>query len=261
MADVTVLIPCYNAGLFLCDALKSVFNQTYTNWRIIIVDDASTDDCFIHAEKYLNDPRVCVIHNTRNLGQSKSQNIGLASVNTPFFVQLDADDWFMPNTLQILMAETQNLSSDMAVIYGNFNYIYYNAKGMVIRKTSEKGRSFSDPYDFLRYNRTVRPRFFRTHYVQVIGGWPTDDPFEGRYVEDRRILLRLIERYRFKWIDKHLYNYRRHPMNKTNDKRKTREALEWVIIDTLHRWGNKWVPIFESDSDGCKKLKGLTPNC
>lgn len=260
MADVTVLIPCYNAGPYLSSALKSVFRQTYPHWNIIILDDASTDNSLQRANAYLEDPRVRVLRNNVNLGQSNTQNIGLAAVDTPYIAQLDADDWFMPDTLQTLVAEIKKLPPDTAVLYGNFFYIYQDSKGNVIRKTSEKGRTFRDAYDFLRYNRTVRPRFFRTQCLLDVGGWPIDDPYEGRYAEDRRILLRLIERYRFHWIDKPLYNYRRHPGNKTNDKRKSREALEWLIRDTLVRWGNQYKPIFELDSDNLKRLKGLAPN-
>jgi glycosyltransferase involved in cell wall biosynthesis len=259
MTHVTVLIPCHNAGRYLATALESVFAQTYKAWRVIVVNDASTDSCLANAERFLVDPRVTVLRNAVNLGQSKAQNIGLAKINTPFVIQLDADDWFMPNTLQTLMNEAQKLPKDIAVIYGNFYYVYQDAHGKQIRKTSEKGRVFKDHYDFLKYNRTVRPRFFRTSCLKAIGGWPTDDPYAGRYVEDRRILLRLIERYRFHWIDQPLYNYRRHSANKTNNRKKTREALEWLIRDTLDRWGNEFQPIFEIDANGLKRFKGLIP--
>lgn len=225
----------------------------------MIVDDCSTDDSLKYAEKLLGDSRITIIRNQINLGQSRTQNIGLRTVDTPFVIQLDADDWFMPNTLQVLMTEIKKLSQDTAVVYGNFFYIYQDNQGHVIRKTSEKGRTFKDAYDFLKYNRTVRPRFFRTDCLHKVGGWPTDDPFEGRYAEDRRILLRLIELYRFHWVNQPLYNYRRHFANKTNDKRRTREALEWVIRDTLIRWGNEYRPVFEVDTKGLKRFKGLTP--
>ena len=260
MTPVTVLIPCFNAGKFLTPALDSVFRQTYKAWSIILVDDGSTDNCLILAERFLSNHRVTVLQNKENLGQSKTQNLGLAKVKTPFVVQLDADDWFMPNTLQVLMDEAKQLPKDIAVLYGNFYYVYQDEQGQQLRRTSEKGRPFRDAYDFLKYNRTIRPRLFRTDCLRQVGGWPTDDPYQGRYVEDRRILLRLIERYRFHWIDQTLYNYRRHSSNKTNDLKKTREALEWLIRDTLNRWGNEFTPIFEVDSSGFKRFKGLTVN-
>jgi glycosyltransferase involved in cell wall biosynthesis len=63
-SKVTVLIPFYNPGRYLVDAIESVFSQTYKNWKLILINDASTDDSLSLIKKYLSDDRVkiCIIN-------------------------------------------------------------------------------------------------------------------------------------------------------------------------------------------------------
>ena len=74
-------------------AIQSAFDQTYENWKLILIDDASTDDYLQSIEKFLKDKRVLLI-NVSNLGQSKSLNKGFEIVDTPYIIQLDSDDLF-----------------------------------------------------------------------------------------------------------------------------------------------------------------------
>lgn len=254
-AKVTVLIPSYNPGCYLVKALDSVFNQTYQNWQIILVDDASTDDSLSLAKEYLTDPRVKVIKNSQNLGQSKSLNIGLAMVSTPYLIQLDSDDWFCSDTLETMMNEVKNLPNDVAVLFGNWKTIYEDSKGNKVKTKINKGRIYKDRYDFLLANRTVRPRFYRTSCLKKIGGWAISGPYEGRYTEDKRILLRLIKDYRFHWIDKLLYNYRKHTQTLSKQSGKSIKTLKWITRDALKRWGDKYKPVFKTNQYAIKKIK------
>lgn len=122
-----------------------------------------------------------------------------------------------------------------------------------------KGRNFKDRWDFLLSNSSVWPRFYRTKALRSVGGWPTDDPFEGRYMEDKRILMRLIEKYRFHWIDQVLYVHRRHQYNQTGKMQSYRYITKWNIIDVLKRWGDLYNPVFSVDEDGWVYLVKLIP--
>lgn len=277
-SKVTVLIPFYNPGEYIFEALDSVFAQTFKNWKIILIDDASTDNTVSMIQGYLNDPRIKLVRHSQNMGQSKSMNTGLELVETPFLVQLDADDWFCPHTLEVLMGEAEKQPDDVGVFSGNINVVFDNVERRPIQKKSRKkrsykerdaqekqdqvevrkGRFFKDRYDFLMANTSVWPRFYRTSALKSIEGWPTDDPYDGRYAEDSRVLLRLIEHYRFHWIDEVLLNHRRHSQNQTNMIDMYNNILEWLIHDTLKRWGDKYEPIFKY-SDGWLKITELKP--
>jgi glycosyltransferase involved in cell wall biosynthesis len=253
---VTVLIPFYNPGRYLKKAVDSVFEQFYTNWKLLLVNDASTDKSETLLGPYLNDSRVTLISNQKNLGQSKALNIGLDNIDTKYFIQLDADDWFPNHTLEVLLNEALTQAENTALITGNITFMVQNRHGQYVNSLTRKGCSFSDKYEFLLANRSVWPRFYRTEAVKTVGGWPVDGPFEGRYYEDIRILLRLIEHYQFHWVDEGLLYHRRHTENQTNKVNEYAQEIEWTIRNTLKKWGDEFTPIFENKA-GWKHLERL----
>jgi len=259
-AEVTVLIPTYNAGSFLKESVDSVMTQTYTDWKMVIVDDGSTDTSISLIEPYLADSRVVYIRNAYNLGQSKSMNVGLTAVTTPYVVQLDADDWFYPYTLEVLVAESRKQPNHVGLISGNIHLVSLDEEGQITSSSLYKNRSFHDKYDFLLSNMSQWPRFYRTSALRSIGGWPTDDPFEGRYMEDKRVLMRLIEVAHFHWINVPLYIHRRHAHNQTNTLEIYNQIIEWNVRDVLKRWGDEYDPEFMIDQLGWLKIIGLKRN-
>ncbi|MFF2449439.1 glycosyltransferase family 2 protein [Neobacillus sp. NPDC058068] len=255
----TVLIPSYNPGNYLRKAVDSVFKQTYEKWKLIIIDDASTDNSLSTIKDRLKDPRVKLIRNPINVGQSKAQNEGLKYVDTPFLLMLDSDDWLFRDTLQILVNESKRVSDDVALICGNKRIIYEDKDGKIIdERTREYGRDFDDKYEFILANYVPYPRFYRTAALRYVGGWPTDDPYEGRYLEDQRMDHRLIEHFKIHWIDYMLYNYRRHSSNTSSNLAIMNEMYEWLVLDSLKRWGDHYQPVFEY-SHGWLLSKKLIP--
>ncbi|WP_221563880.1 glycosyltransferase family 2 protein [Alkalihalobacillus sp. TS-13] len=257
-SEVTILTASYNPGSYLRTAVDSVCKQTYKEWRHIIVDDASEDDSLSLIEDHLNDSRVTVIRNEQNLGQAKSQNIGLSHVQTPFILMLDSDDWLFDYTLEKLLNAANQVSEDVALICGKKRVVFDYGRKILGKYQDTWGRSFLDRYDFLLSNFVPYPRFYRTSALRKVGGWPTDDPYEGRYLEDRRMDVRLIEHYKIHWIDEVLYNYRKHADSLTNHFDPINEMIEWNIRDALKRWGNLYEPVFEMEN-GTKVLKKLVP--
>ncbi|WP_110927981.1 glycosyltransferase family 2 protein [Bacillus massiliglaciei] len=259
MSDVTVLIPFYNSRSFLHKAVQSVFDQSYANWKMILIDDASTDGTLETIQPFLIDDRVTLIKNGENLGQSKSLNKGLEIVDTPFVVQLDSDDWFFPDTLEVLTGEALKMPDQVALIGGNSHIVYEDSNGKPACTIFQKGRSYSDKYDFLFANQSMLPRFYRTAALKEVGGWQTDDPFEGRVLEDRAMQLKLIEKYDFHSVNHLAYNYRRHTGNQTNQISNYVKAVDWFVRDALIRWGDEYEPIFMTFAQGWIKVVLLNP--
>ena len=100
MASVGVVIPAYNpvAG-HLERALKSVLNQTYRDWRCVIVDDGS--DTAVAIEAPLADHRLSMLSQT-NRGVSAARNAGVAALQTTYVAFLDQDDEWLPEKLERL---------------------------------------------------------------------------------------------------------------------------------------------------------------
>jgi glycosyltransferase involved in cell wall biosynthesis/GT2 family glycosyltransferase len=105
---VTVVIPCFDQGGFLEEALMSVFEQTFGSWEVIVVDDGSTDPETLAVLDELRLPRTRVIRQT-NQGLPAARNRGMAEGRGEYLVPLDADDQLAPTFLEELMAalETQ----------------------------------------------------------------------------------------------------------------------------------------------------------
>lgn len=246
---VTVLIPFYNPGKFILDAIGSIYAQSYSNLKMILVDDASTDNSLELIQPYLADPRITLLRHSFNQGMSKSLNTGLQVIDTPYFVQLDPDDWFYPNTLEKLMDAALVSGRDVALLSGNINVSFENESGQVLRSIIRKGRNYSNPYDFLLANSSVWPRCYRTSTIKELGGWPVDDIYEGRYVEDMRMLLKIIPHYRFTWMDELMLYHRRHDSNNTNNLTETATVLRYTIEETLKNWGDIYSPIFKYEGE------------
>lgn len=89
---VSIIIPCYNHGRYLAEALDSVISQTYTNWECIIIDDGSTDDSASVAKKYETiDERIHYIYQ-QNAGPSAARNNGVRNSHAKYILFLDGDN-------------------------------------------------------------------------------------------------------------------------------------------------------------------------
>ncbi|MCL4262305.1 MAG: glycosyltransferase [Anaerolineae bacterium] len=103
MSTVSVIIPAYNQGHFLAEAVNSVLAQTYPRVEVIVVDDGSTDDTAVVAHNF-TDPRVQYVYK-QNGGLSSARNEGLRHAQGQYISYLDSDDCFLPEKLAILVGE------------------------------------------------------------------------------------------------------------------------------------------------------------
>jgi glycosyltransferase involved in cell wall biosynthesis len=98
MPRVSVIIPAYNAASYVPDAIRSVQEQTYTDWEAVVVDDASQDDTFAVAST--SDRRVHAVRSEDNRGPAGARNLALQHASGELIALLDADDAWLPNYLQ-----------------------------------------------------------------------------------------------------------------------------------------------------------------
>ncbi len=95
----SVIIPLYNKENYLKNTLNCVFNQTFVDFEVIVVNDGSTDNSIKVVEEY-KDERLIVIHQ-KNQGVSVARNTGMAHANANYLCFLDADDTWKTNHLQV----------------------------------------------------------------------------------------------------------------------------------------------------------------
>lgn len=104
MPRVSVIMACFNASAYLKRSVSSVQYQTMSDWELLIVDDASTDDTQIVAEALAAaDPRVKYMRSSVNQGPSASRNTAIAHAVGEWIAILDADDAYLPMRLEQLV--------------------------------------------------------------------------------------------------------------------------------------------------------------
>ncbi|HOG37735.1 MAG TPA: glycosyltransferase family A protein [Candidatus Woesebacteria bacterium] len=98
---VSVVMPVYNPGKYLVDAIDSILSQTFSNFEFIIVDDASTDGSWKIIKSFAKkDSRIIAFKNKINLGVSLTSNIAISQARGKYIARMDSDDVSTPDRLQ-----------------------------------------------------------------------------------------------------------------------------------------------------------------
>lgn len=97
---ISIVMPVYNAAPFLKDAVDSLLNQSFRDFELIVVDDASTDASLEILLSY-DDPRILILQNTTNLGNYPSRNKAMSVAKGRYICVMDADDMAMPDRLDV----------------------------------------------------------------------------------------------------------------------------------------------------------------
>nr|WP_318539443.1 glycosyltransferase family 2 protein [Terribacillus saccharophilus] len=117
---VSIILPTYNVEKYIEQCLDSIYQQTYTNYELIIVDDASTDRTpNIIAE--LANEKTKVIINKLNKGPSYSRNLALNAATGDFIAFIDSDDWWATSRLKSMIEYLKDDFTD--IVWDNLNFI------------------------------------------------------------------------------------------------------------------------------------------
>lgn len=111
---VSIIMPAYNAALYLETAICSVVNQTMEDWELIVIDDCSTDDTpRIVAEFSRNDSRIDLITNEENIGVARTRNRGIELCRGKYIALLDSDDYWKPQMLEKMINRIEETKADI----------------------------------------------------------------------------------------------------------------------------------------------------
>ncbi|MDH6305586.1 glycosyltransferase involved in cell wall biosynthesis [Parabacteroides sp. PH5-13] len=119
---ISVIIPVYNVERYIERCIKSILNQTYQDFEIVLVDDKGTDQSMKIVEKYSQkDDRFVVVNNLENMGSMWARMIGYKNAKGQYFVFCDSDDFLPSNALEILYKEI--IFSKAEIVIGNIQYV------------------------------------------------------------------------------------------------------------------------------------------
>lgn len=214
---ISVIIPCYNHGKYIEEAVDSILNQTYQNFEIIIINDGSTDEFTNNLLEHYDKPKTTVYH-TENRGLANARNYGFEKSNGEFVQFLDSDDYILKDKFQ-LQIDIFEANKDIDIVYSDFKFYLQNEK-----KLKEKDIDVEIPGDafegFLykwqrEFSIPIHTAIFRRR------AFPDKLPFIENFdaVEDWLMWVSLAAEGRmFFYLDKVLAVYRIQGGNMTDKK-------------------------------------------
>lgn len=188
---VSVIIPTYNRVHVIARAVRSVLEQTYANFELLVVDDGSTDDTKQIIE-YAEDDRIRYIRLEKNSGASHARNVGIQMAECEYIAFLDSDDEWMPEKLERQMQIMRQAPETVGLVYCRMSGV--NQKGEVsfcpdldIAKERLEGNLFL----FLLKENVISPQtvLARRKCLEQAGGF--DESLTC--IEDWELFLRIAQ--------------------------------------------------------------------
>jgi len=234
MPLVSVIMPAYNAGRFLEEAVRSVMTQTVTDWELLILDDGSKDDTAQIAESLAaEDARIRFLPNERNMGVARTRNRGFDLCRGQYVALLDSDDVWLPEKLEKQLALAQAAGAD----------IVYCSYGIM------DSRSLPSRADYLVANHVELKQLLLENCIgcsTVLLGRRVVDQYRFEvdfYHEDYVLWLRLLQDgFRAVGCTEVLVRWRLLENSRSFDKRRSAKN-RWLIYRNylkLSAWKSAW---------------------
>ena len=180
--QVSIIVPCYNQAHYLDEALHSIYEQTYTDWECIIVNDGSPDHTEAVAQKWVHKDVRFVYLYKENGGVSSARNLGIQNAKAPFILTLDADDKYEATFLDKAMTVLDR-HPETGIVSSWGRYFTDEKQLQVFQSTA---RSVTD---FLFHNGVNNgSNLFRKSCWEQVGGYD-ENPANG--YEDWEFYLRV----------------------------------------------------------------------
>jgi glycosyltransferase involved in cell wall biosynthesis len=202
---LSVILPVYNAELYLEDCLKSILNQTYKNYEIIIINDGSTDKSSKIIKEYSNYFYNVKIITRENKGLVYSLNQGIRESTGFYIVRMDADDICTKNRFETQVSFME-ANSHVDICGSWVNFFNKTLKDETIWKTP---KSSNDIELYLLFGSALaHPSvIMKSSIFKIHNEWYNH---EYRALEDYELWTRLSGEYCFQNVQAKLLYYRRH---------------------------------------------------
>ena len=209
MPTVSVILPTYNRAKYLDRAIKSVLDQTYTDFELIIIDDGSTDNTDQVVGSF-SDDRIKHIKHSSNKGAAAARNTGLEKAQGEYIAFQDSDDKWLPKKLEKQINIFKNHSKQLGMVYSNRKSInMVDGRKIIYSPVSLR------PKDGYIYNKFLRNLANKKWGIALVTVMIKSDCFNkiGYFDErlnrliDTDLFIRLAQYYLFYHIDKSLINF------------------------------------------------------
>ena len=208
-------MPVFNQEKFIVESVKSILDQTYKDFELLIINDGSTDNTKAVIQNNFNDKRIKLTDNQTNSGIIFSLNKGVKlSLGSRFIARMDGDDIASQNRFQV-QVDFMNQNEDTGLIGSQIKFFGTGTRSRIINYPSGHKKIMSA---FLCLNPFAHSTvLFRSSLIRE-NNFLYDSEFP-RY-EDYAMWISFIKKTRFANIEDVLLKYRRHPANVTNHAKK-----------------------------------------
>jgi glycosyltransferase involved in cell wall biosynthesis len=201
---ITVYITNYNYGNFIKKAIKSVLNQSFKDFELIIIDDGSKDKSIKIIKEFENKKNIKIVIQ-KNKGLIVSNNLALRLSRAKYIMRLDSDDWLDPYALEI-MSNVLERNKKISLVFPD--YYEVNKNGKILKQIIR--------HDFNKVKLLDQPAhgactMIRKENLIDIGGYDEEFSCQDGYY----LWLKFIKKYMVKNINLPLFYYRQHEKNLT----------------------------------------------
>lgn len=217
MPKVSVIIPTYNRGQYITQALDSVLSQTYHDYEIIVVDDGSTDNTQEILKKYDGKFKSII---KENQGISKTRNRGIEESTGEYIAFLDSDDYWAPEKLEE-QVKVLDRYPNVGIVYSRMPIINGRGEKIGMKPAGVSGKNFKELLQFWGDLPTSTVMTRRDCFDKAGLFDPSMDP-----MEDIDLWIRISRFYDLYEIENRvLAYYRRHEEQVTSNKTKVYSGL------------------------------------
>jgi len=229
MQTISVIIPAFNAELYIEKTLQSILRQTVSVSEIIIIDDGSTDHTREVVHRIQKEHLKIVLHTQKNAGASTARNKGIYEATGDWILFLDADDECSENLVETYLAKINENIEDLSALYTAYYQIDENSQVISSQLSGKRLSAVEGFCDILIRNPIISPSgaLVNKKRLYELNGFNT----QIKYVEDVDLWVRLLNKnYSIEYIDRPLSFIRRHSNNTTSSMRTSHNA-EKLILD------------------------------
>jgi glycosyltransferase involved in cell wall biosynthesis len=210
---ISVVMTSYNHERYISQAIESILNQTFPDFELIIVDDASTDRSREIIEAYKKrDSRIRIVYHDSNKGISKTANDGFEIARGKFVALMNSDDLWTPGKLE----------KQICILQQNPDLVIWSNAMIIDAKGNETGRLFSQMQDIDKRQKSgyIFPQLVKGNFIcatsiifatQIVGQVKFD--MRLTYAEDYKFMIDVARNHHFYFIPEPLVKYRIHGDN------------------------------------------------
>jgi len=219
---VSIVIVSYNHAEYIRFAIKSILNQTYKNWELLIVNDNSQDSTKEILNKYKS-KKIKIINLKKNIGPYKATNLAFQKVKGKYIAILDADDYSHPKRISSQVQELEN-HSEIGLVLTNYKLIDKNNKFIKSNRfLTQKDFNKKFPCENLACNSSA---MFRSKLIQELVFYNKD----FFYMYDYNFYLKIFVISKIKIINKFYTFHRIHDNQRTNVIKKKKILKEYLLM-------------------------------